>query len=260
MRHASYLVIALAVLAGCGDDGGGGGPKSGAKKTPVKKPADKAKAKKLEVISYIQTLEKVVPAEEAGSIRRRLKDRDFQSDLTGTENRNPFQSFTLPQVGPETTQLPTGPGPAPQPTDLCARNKLIASSYPIKDLALIGVVRRGAQYFALFRDAHGVGHVVERGKCLGREKALVTAIGDGLVTIERIPDAVQGGPEPVPVTETIPLYQTEITADDFDSEEAPPPEDTSSDTTDTAPPPTVPPEEPVPGPSATPVSSSGSGM
>ena len=259
MRHASYLLVALAVLAGCGDDDGGGA-KPGAKKAAAKKPATAAKPKKLEVISYIQTLEKVVPAEEANSIRRRLKDRDFQSDLTGTENRNPFQSFTLPQVGPEEPQLPTGPGPAPKPTDLCARNKLIASSYPIKDLDLIGVVRRGAQYFALFRDAHGVGHVIERGKCLGREKALVIAIGDGLVTIERIPEAAAGGPEPVPVTETIPLYQSEITADDFDSEEAPASDETPPETTDTAPPPTVEPENPTPGPSATPPSPAGNGM
>jgi hypothetical protein len=263
--RATHLVAALALALttlgglGCGDDGGGGAAAksdpaaqkaAAAKKAQAKK--DKVKPKKLEVISYIQTLEKVVPEAEAGTIRRRLKDRDFQSDLTGTENRNPFQSFTLPQVGTDQAPtLPVGPGPAAQPTDLCARSKLIASNYALKDLALIGVVRRGAQYFALFRDSHGVGHVIERGKCLGREKALVTAIGDGLVTIQRLPEAIVGGPEPVPVTETIPLYQTEITADDFDSEEAAPPEDPGAGT-EPAPPPTGDPASPTPDPTTTP--------
>jgi Tfp pilus assembly protein PilP len=236
--RATHLLVALAVaVAGCGGDEAPPAPKAAAKKPDKKaKAKDKLKPKKLEVISYIPTLEKVVPEAEAKTIRRRLKDRDFQTDLTGTENRNPFQSFTLPQVGPDQPDLPTGPGPAAKPTDLCARNKLIASNYALKDLALIGVVRRGAQYFALFRDSHGVGHVIERGKCLGREKALVIAIGDGLVTIQRMPDAVEGGPEPVAVTETIPLYQSEITADDFDQEEVVPAEP-APESTEPAPPP-----------------------
>jgi Tfp pilus assembly protein PilP len=254
--RTKHLLVALTLalaISGCGDDAAPGAPKPAKAKAEKKPKKEKIKPKKLEVISYIPTLEKVVPEAEAKTIRRRLKDRDFQSDLTGTENRNPFQSFTLPQVGPDQPELPTGPGPAPKPTDLCARNKLIASNYAIRDLALIGVVRRGSQYFALFRDSHGVGHVIERGKCLGREKALVIAIGDGLVTIQRMPEAVAGGPEPVAITETIPLYQSEITADDFDSEEVVPetPTDTPSGT-ETAPPPTAEPTTPTPGPATTP--------
>lgn len=242
MRIAPFL-LAVAFLASCGDDGGGGGGASkkpdAAKAAKDKKKKDKVKPKKVEVVTYISTLEKVVPADEAPTIRRRLKDRDFMADLTGTENRNPFQSFTMPQVGTG-TQPTTGPGPAPKPTDLCARNKLKASSYAIKDLALIGIVRRGSQYFAMFRDPKGVGHVIERGNCLGREKALVTAIGDDLVTTERLPEAVAGGPEPVPVTESIPLFKEEITADSFDQEEVIPQE----------PPPTTPTTQPAPAPTA----------
>jgi hypothetical protein len=258
LSSVSILVLALS-LAACGDDGGGGGANKGsangsaaaAKKAAAdkKKAADDKKKRKTEVVSYIPTLEKVVPPGDAPTIRRRLKDRDFQSDLTGTENRNPFQSFTLPQVGEETPAATTNEPPTVKPTDLCQRKSLVASNYAIKDLALIGIIRRNSQYFALFRDSKGVGHVIERGKCLGREKALVTAIGDGIVTIERIPDSIPGAPEPTPVTETIPLYKSEITADDFDEEEVQPDEEQPS--TETSPPP-VSPENPTPGPSATP--------
>jgi Tfp pilus assembly protein PilP len=259
MKKLSVLLILGLALAGCGDDDGGGagkgsanGSAAAAKKAAAdKKKADDAKKKKkTEVISYIQTLEKVVPPGDAPTIRRRLKDRDFQSDLTGTENRNPFQSFTLPQVGEDTPATTTNEPPQVKPTDLCQRKQLVASNYAIKDLALIGIIRRNSQYFALFRDAKGVGHVIERGKCLGREKALVTAIGDGIVTIERIPDSIPGAPEPTPVTETIPLYKSEITADDFDEEEVQPSDETQP-STETSPPP-VSPENPTPGPSATP--------
>jgi hypothetical protein len=241
----SPILVAIAFLAACGDDGGGGGAskKEAPKKNAKDKKKTKEKPKKIEVVTYVSTLEKVVPPDEAPTIRRRLKDRDFMPDLTGTENRNPFQSFTLPQMAAG-TQPTTGPGPAPKPTDLCARNKLKASSYAIKDLALIGIVRRGSQYFAMFRDPKKVGHVVERGNCLGREKALVTAIGDDLVTTERLPEMVPGGPEPVPVTESIPLFKEEITADSFDQEEVIPPEP-APEGTQPAPPPTAP-ENPKP--------------
>jgi hypothetical protein len=243
MRIHPFLV-AIALLSACGDDDAGGGGAAGAKKPAAKKAKDKSKKdkpKKLEVVTYVTTLEKVVPPAEAPTIRRRLKDRDFQPDVTGTENRNPFQSFTLPQVGTQTATEPTGPGPAARPTDLCARNKLKASGYAIKDLDLIGIVRRGSQYFAMVRDQKGVGHSIERGNCIGREKALVTGIGECVVTLERMPEPVAGGPEPTPVVESITFCQDDITADNLDAETPEPePVDTS-----TSPPPTVAPENPT---------------
>jgi Tfp pilus assembly protein PilP len=244
--RARKLLLALTIAgfaAGCGEDEGGGGGAGGdekakadaaAKKAADKKKRDEKKKKKKvkeEVASFIPTLERVVPPEEAPTIRRRLKERDFAIDPTGAENRDPFRSFLLPQVG---TDQPTGPsGPVvARPTDQCAKNKLVATNYALRDLKLIGIVVRGAQRYAMFKDAKGEGHMVERGKCMGREKALVTEIGDGHVTIEILPEAVAGagGVEPTAEKKSIPLYPNELTVDDLDETE----DTTDSPTTEPA--------------------------
>lgn len=233
MRRELLLSITIAAfLAGCGEDEGGGGAAAGgdekakadaaAKKAADKKKRDdKKKKKKLkeEVASFIPTLERVVPPEEAPTIRRRLKERDFAIDPTGAENRDPFRSFLLPQVGADQPTNPTTN--VARPTDQCAKNKLVATSYALRDLKLIGIVVRGAQRYAMFKDAKGEGHMVERGKCMGREKALVTEIGDGHVTIEILPEAVAGagGVEPTSEKKSIPLYPNELTVDDIDDAE-----------------------------------------
>jgi Tfp pilus assembly protein PilP len=246
--RARKLLLAITIAgfaAGCGDDGGGGAAAdqkskddAAAKKAADKKKRDEKKKKKKvkeEVASFIATLERVVPPEEAPTIRRRLKERDFAIDPTGAENRDPFRSFLLPQVGADQPTGPTGPVVA-RPTDQCAKNKLVATNYALRDLKLIGIVVRGAQRYAMFKDAKGEGHMVERGKCMGREKALVTEIGDGHVTIEIVPEAVAGagGVEPTSEKKSIPLYPNELTVDDVDESE-----DTTSPTTEPA---------PVPGP------------
>ena len=226
-KHGLVIAMAAAVsLAGCGEDEGGGGSAAdqqkakdeNAKKIAAKKKAAadrKKKSKiKVEVASFIPTLERTVPPEEATTIRRRLKERDFVPDPLGTENRDPFRSFLLPQLGRGEVAVPIGPVTV-RPTDACTRNKLVATSYPLRDLVLIGIVVRGAQRFALFRDAKGVGHMVERGRCLGRERAVITEIGDGHVTIEIMPEAVPGGPDPVAEKRSIPLYANELTVDDL---------------------------------------------
>lgn len=239
---STRLVVTMtlaAFLAGCGDEGGGGGgaaadAKKKADADAKKKAADaKKKTKKKvklkeEVASFIPTLERVVPADESKTIRRRLKERDFLADPLGAENRDPFRSFLLPQVGSDEPQAPTTN--TARPTDQCAKNKLVATNYALRDLNLIGIVVRGAQRFALFRDAKGIGHMVERGRCVGREKALVTEIGDGHVTIEIMPEAIAGGAEPTAEKKSIPLYPNELTVDDLDESE-----DTPTDTTTTTP-------------------------
>jgi Tfp pilus assembly protein PilP len=255
------LIAALCGGAACGgDDEGGGGEaaKSGDDKTKSdaakkkaddkkKKDADRKKKKaKIEAVSFIPTLERSVPAEEAPTIRRRLKERDFTGDPTGAENRDPFRSYVLPQLVGQTVTEPTTT--AAKPTDQCTKNKMIATNYALRDLALIGIIARGAQRFALFRDAKGVGHVVERGKCVAREKAVVTEIGEGHVTVEIVPDAIPGGPEPVAERRSLPLYPNELTVEDLDeAEENGPPTGT-----ETAPVLTPAPTTPAPPPAAPP--------
>ncbi len=236
-RWRGALAVTLVGLlggAGCGDDEGGGGGKDAkakadeAKAAKKKKKDDKAKAdakggrggKRPEVISFIPTLEKVVPDEDRKKIRRKLKERDFAIDFTGTENRDPFRSYLLPQLAADGGGTEIVGATAGQPTELCTKSQLVAPGHALRDLALIGIVRRGTQRYALFRDSGGVGHIVDRGKCLGREKAKVTEIGESLVTIEILPELPPDATViPPPEKKSIPLYPSELTIDSFEEDE-----------------------------------------
>jgi len=261
-RLAIAALVAACSLAGCGggDEGGGGaggGTAADKKVADAKKKAEDKKKKekdakkkkiKIEAVSFIETLERIVPPDEAPTIRRRLKERDFVADPTGAENRDPFHSFVLPQVGGQTTLASTGT-PIAKPTGLCTKKKMVATTYALRDLKLIGIIARGAKRYALFRDAKGTGHMVERGKCVAREKAMVTEIGEGHVTVEIVPDAIPGGPEPVAERRSIPLYPNELGPEELDeTEETAAPTETAPVLTPGTTPLAPPPPPPVPPP------------
>jgi len=222
-RNLAAIVIAVFASQACSDDeGGGGGTKDDAKKAADKKKKDDAKKKakkpkkQPEPVSYIVSLEqKVKPYvdKEGNPLVRRpvLTTRDFSA----TENRDPFRSFVLPQVAVDDTST-TGPalpiGPVTAPTPQCAKLQLIASNFAIDDLDLIGIVKRGQKRFAQFRDTRGVGHIVDKGKCLGREKGKVVEIGDSLVCYEVLPEQPQDATAvTVAVKKCVALYPEEIT-------------------------------------------------
>jgi Tfp pilus assembly protein PilP len=259
-RFALTLLAAIALVGGgCGGDegGGGGGGDEKAKEAAKKKKddakkkaaANKSKKKKLDVITHVPTLEARVPCRQGTQLRHKLKDRDFNS----AENRNPFYSPFLPPEGETTTTVvgSTGPVPIVKPTKECDAEDLIASSFALRDLALIGIIRRGNQRFALFRDSKGVGHIVSRGKCLGREKARVIEIAEELVDVEIIPEETAtptpGGDNLLPQRVSIPLYPEAIVSDTVDdvadAPAEPPPATEPAPTTPSttpAPPPTTP--------------------
>lgn len=253
--NALWIVAALAVAAsGCGgDEGGGGAAKPAAKKAPAKAPAKKKKAgKKQEELSFVQTLERTVPEGERKKIRRRLTDRDFVGTADGSGNRDPFRSFVLPLAG-----VTGGPGTltaanTAEPTDLCSKSNLVASSYSVDSLALIGIILKGTRYYAMFRDTGGRGHIVDRNKCLGKEKAQVKEITEDFVTYAIIPEQVPGQPLRPAIEKTILLHPNELRPEDvFDEDLQPvtPAGDSSSvaPLVDSAPPPVAPPPPPPPG-------------
>jgi len=254
MRIVVGAVVAALAIGGCGGDEGGAAPKSETKKpaADAKKKADadkkkkadadkKKKAKKIEAVSFIPTLERSVEGDEAKTIRRRLRETDFAPDDKGVTNRDPFRSYVLPQVpGGETPAAGTSTTVTAKPTETCTKTKMVATNYALRDLSLIGIVSRGATRYALFRDTGGVGHMVERGKCVAREKAIVTEIGEGHVTVEIVPEQMPGGPEPVAERRSIPLYANELTVESLDEaeEQGPPPGSQTA--------PVVPPPSPAP--------------
>lgn len=118
------------------------------------------------------------PCPERDSIRHEFKDRDFVADQV----RDPFQSFVIVQPGliEEPEQKIEGP---------CNRaEQFVASNYSYLDLRLVGIVSQGTQRKVLMMDRGNLGHIIRRGDCVGKEKALVKEIGTGYVTFVIAPD------------------------------------------------------------------------
>lgn len=116
------------------------------------------------------------PCPERDAIRHVFKERDFAAE----QNRDPFQSFLLPQI-------PTG-GKTPfvpiDPTKKCLRSdQMVASNYGYADLKLVGIVAAGTQRKVLMVVGRE-GYIIKRGDCVGKEKAVVKDIGTGYVTFQ----------------------------------------------------------------------------
>ncbi len=170
MRDLKKLAIALALLAGCGDDTPGQNGNPGPPPPPPAPPAAK--------LAQMVHIEDLVTDHEKGSIRHQFKERDFAVD----QNRDPFQSFIIApqQIGPE--QKKTDPGPK-----LCKDDKVLAQSYSVTELGLVGIVAQGIAHKALLMGGN-VGYIVKTGDCVGREKAVVREINDDFMTLVGQPD------------------------------------------------------------------------
>ncbi len=140
--------------------------------------------------------------------RRVLTESDFQPDPSGEERRDPFQSFVVRQGGPR--KAIASNQVAIQPTDVCTEKNSKASGFLLRDMRLIGIVLRGTNSFAQFRDKAGFGWIIRRGDCLGKEKAVVQAVGVGSVTLEVIPETPPNSPPPPPQRQDIALYPEDL--------------------------------------------------
>jgi Tfp pilus assembly protein PilP len=211
--RSSILPLALFVLAACGGDE----PKSSGAPAPPPKPAAKPGAKKPgqknATLNVYPKVEDQVGVDERKTIRHTFRERDFASDPTGTENRDPFRSYVINIPGSLTDQPPTENTSTPD----CSKKQMVATNYSLRDLRLVGIVSRGTRKYALFQDSADVGRIVHRGDCLGREKARVKDIGAGFVTLEIIPEPVANQP-PRPTEErSIPLYPEELKLGDLEN-------------------------------------------
>jgi hypothetical protein len=120
------------------------------------------------------------PCPERDRIRHAFKERDFAVE----QNRDPFQSFLLPQVG---LGKPLEGVPI-DPTKKCLReDQMVATSYSYADLRLVGIVAQGTQRKVLMMGGP-LGYIIKRGDCVGKEKAVVKDIGTGYITFQVDPD------------------------------------------------------------------------
>lgn len=177
-------------------DGEEGAKKATAKKASKKSGKGKGKGKGGTIDVYPK-----VPDE----YRHEFEDKDFLVDVTGDENRDPFRSYVLSSRAPVGGTITTV-----EDTEVCNRDNSVATTFQLRNLMLLGIVLRGTNSYALFRDSGGYGHIVRRGDCLGKEKARVEAIGAGFVRLTVIPEAPPGAPAPAPQTRDIALHPEEF--------------------------------------------------
>jgi Tfp pilus assembly protein PilP len=177
--------LLLPALSGCGEDEPAAAKPAPAPARSSAKAAKTAAAKKGKQVAlqlYTKVEDLVPDADERKAIRHEFRDRDFAPDSTGNENRDPFRSYVVRQPGVGAGN--SKPVAAVEATETCSKKQQIAPTYSLRDLRLIGIVLRGAKSFALFRDSGGLGWVVRRNDCLGKEKARVKDIGAGFVTLD----------------------------------------------------------------------------
>ncbi len=136
--------------------------------------------------------------------RRELKERDFRPDPLGEENRDPFFSYVL-----EKPRFSAGAG-VPQMRDTCVDREWRGQAESIRDMRLMAIILQGTRSWAQFIDRGSMGHIVERGFCLGKEKAVVDHIGDNFVRVKITPEAPPGAATPEPVLEDFALYPAQM--------------------------------------------------
>ncbi len=212
--HAMLLLVAL---VGCGGDepaaeptkpGGGGGGAAA-------KPAAKAKAGKA-LVPKLKVEDRVPDAAEKASIRHQFRDRDFAVEQS---NRDPFQSFVVGQRGlvpADGTKL------SRDVTKNCIRNdQFVASNYSYTDLRLVGIVAERAQRRVLMMDAGNLGHIIKKGDCVGREKAVVKDIGTGFITFQVQPEDTSTGQPRTLEEHSVQLYPNQMPVQSQPTPDAP---------------------------------------
>ncbi len=215
----SLLVLAASGLAlgtaACGDDdsGSSSNKKPTPKKVHKKAPAAAAAGAKGAGFTYPK-----VDAE----LRRSLGEIDFVPDASGETNRDPFRSWVLkPAIANE------GEGPAI--VDICTEGKVRwgAQSYSVRDLSLIGLVKRGRSYAQFTDRSERDSWIVRKGDCIGQEKAILEEIGVGYVRLSITPPAPPGAPAPPAQKQDISLHPNELEipdsiVNDFDDDKPAP--------------------------------------
>ena len=205
MRYLLPISLAL-VAAGCGEDeptGPAPAPKAGA--AAPGKPGGKAGKPPPNFTPRVRVEDRVLNPDEKKGIRHMFKERDFAVEQS---NRDPFQSFVLNQgiVGPTSdNQLPR------DITKKSTRDdQMVATNYSYTDLRLVGIVAQGTQRKVLMMDAGNLGHIIKRGDCVGREKAVVKDIGTGYITFQIEPDETASGVARTGEERSIQLYPNQM--------------------------------------------------
>lgn len=205
-----WAAAALLLTGACGDDSGTSAP-AAVSGVQFKKAGAQPKAQpKGDELQFYTKVEDIVGREEAARIRHRFMPEDFEPDAAGNRNRDPFRSYVVSLNGIRQG----GDGRSASIPDIC--KDTVAKSTSLRDLRLVGIVLRGTRSYALFVDSTSHGHIVTKGDCLGIEKARVSSVRAGFVSLEIIPDVTQNQSAPEPQERIIPLYPNELLVEEGD--------------------------------------------
>jgi hypothetical protein len=155
------------------------------------------------------------PCRERDTIRKPFRPRDFVATI---DTRDPFQPFivTLPGLGPGSDEKTT------DPARNCTRDdQMVAQNYSYQDLKLAAIVTQGTQRKVLMLDSTNLGHIIKRGDCVGKERAVVKEIGNEFITFEVQQDVVGAGPRREPEQRSVQLYPKQIPVSSLPSEQQP---------------------------------------
>lgn len=198
-------ILALALSpAACGDDGGGAATAN----RPKPKAQPKARAKSRGKAGKGEPLAAYPKIDDA--LRHEFVELDFMPDSSGETNRDPFRSWILrPMVDENDDKEATK-------EDICKRKgvKWVAEKYSVRDLNLIGLVKRGRSFAQFIHGSDGDSWVVRKEDCIGQEKAVVAEIGLGFVRLAIAPPAPPGAPAPPAQLTDIRLHPAELDATD----------------------------------------------
>lgn len=202
MRTLAMILLVALTGAACGEDEPPPPPPSGGPAPARPGPPPKGAPPKGKPLQPRMKIEDRVPdPTEKASLRHQFRDRDFAVEQN---NRDPFQSFVL---GGPLNKPGTGTA-GPDITKNCKRtDQLVATNYSYMDLRLVGIVAERAQRKVLMMDKGNLGHIIKKGDCVGREKAVVTAIGAGFVTFQVVPEGI--GERPVE-EHSVQLYPNQL--------------------------------------------------
>lgn len=140
------------------------------------------------------------------ALRHTFVDSDFISDPTGESNRDPFRSWL------HTQRLDPVQEEQPQTVDVCTKENVRwgAENYSVRDLDLIGLVKRGRSYAQFTDKSDTDSWIVRKGDCLGQEKAIIEEIGLGYVRLSITPEVPPNAPAPKAQKQDIPLHADEL--------------------------------------------------
>jgi Tfp pilus assembly protein PilP len=215
MRSTMILVTCGALaLAACGDDEGAkrGEEKPAPEKAQAVRPGQpstevaeqqaqgagglKSSGKGAPLVTY--------PKVDDALYRVQFTADMFAPDPTGDKNRDPFRSYLVDDVNAAATA-----GKPSLAVDECDK-RMVADQYGLRDLNLVGIVKKGTTAYALFIDSQGLGHIGRRGDCISKDKARLKEIGQSSIVVEVRGDAPPGQPAPEPREEEWKLHPEQL--------------------------------------------------